>query len=152
MSIESARTWLVKASLTFTAATFVFFFIAPALNYPLRYDQSFRLLQVVFPVFAAYLGSATYYLFNQSAEGHEAVLPGNSKLLGLLVKGPLIVFAIAMIAAIVAFGSSNRFGAVDEGMSVDTLSLALSLALGLLTVTTNAIAAYIFASPISTTK
>jgi hypothetical protein len=69
----------------------------------------------------------------------------NRPFLSLLAKGPVILFGIATSCAIIAFGYTNRVSAAPgTGMSVDALSLTITACLGLLTVTTNAIVAFLF--------
>ncbi|MFW6023328.1 MAG: hypothetical protein ACOC9O_01160 [Myxococcota bacterium] len=142
MSQAEARMWLVKASLGITAATLVFFISAPAMEYPLEYRQSFRVMQIVLPVFLGYLGSASQFLFRRSRS--EGVVRSHA-MLGLLVKGPILIFALALVAALVAFGYTNRRAApIGQGMSVDELALAMSLIVGLLAATTGVLMARLF--------
>ena len=62
-----------------------------------------------------------------------------------MVKGPIVVYVVAVIAALAAFGYANRATAsVGSGMSVDNLTTALSLTLGLLAATTSVIVSYLF--------
>lgn len=145
MDIEVARTWIVMATLAITGANFLFFFTAPTLGFPLTFEQAVRLLEIVLPVFFGYLGSATHFLFRTGRPTELAQASSSSKLLGLLVRGPVIIFGLATFSAIFAFGFSNRRGAAPgEGMSVDALAAALSATLGLLAVSTNIIVSYLF--------
>ena len=134
------------ASLIITAGEFLFFLIAPIMDYPLTFPQSVRLLEIVLPVFLAYLGSAARFVFPQapSPDPGRMALPN---LAGLLVRGPVLVYGLVTIAALLAFGYSNRISAqIGTGMDIDTLAGLLSAALGLLTVTTNVAIAYLFPS------
>jgi hypothetical protein len=64
----------------------------------------------------------------------------------MLVKGPIMIYGCAVVAAFSAFGFSNRAGAiVGTGMSVDNLATALSISLGVLAATTGVLVAYLFA-------
>jgi len=147
MTKQAARIWLIKASLSITGVTFVFFLLSPALGYPLSFEQSIRLLEIVTPVFLGYLGSATTFLFGKETQMSDVTIRGPKELLQLLVKGPVYVFGIATLAAMVAFGYSNRTDALSgSGMSVDLLAGGISAALGLLAVTTNIIVSYLFSS------
>ena len=57
----------------------------------------------------------------------------------------VIVYCLAVLAAIAAFGYSNRVGApIGSGMSVDNLATSLSISLGLLAATTSVIISYLF--------
>jgi hypothetical protein len=144
MGADSARKWLIKWSLAATVGTFVFFMIAPAAGYPLKYNQAINILEIVFPVFIGYIGSATQFVFRRR-QGDAALNPAVAPFIDLLVKGPVIGFTLMIAAAITAFGYSNRLTAPPgEGMGVDTLATVVTLALGLLTVSTNAIVGYLF--------
>ena len=66
MGVRTIREWLVLSSLLLTGTGlvfFVFFSLAPALGFPLEYRQSLRVLEIIFPVFAGYLGSTTLFVF-----------------------------------------------------------------------------------------
>jgi hypothetical protein len=95
-------------------------------------------------VFLANLGSATAFVFPRTRRQDRHTV-GSTELIGLLVRGPICVFAIAIVAAVGSFGYSNRLTApAGSGMSLDTLSSVVSAALGLLAVTTNVAVAYLF--------
>ena len=145
MTTDSARMWITAASLSATGVFFLFFASAPALGYPLTFDQSFRLLQILLPVFRGYLGSATMFLVKTSGAKHD---PGSSvqgPLFGLLIRWPIIIFSIILIAILGVFGYSNRAAATaGTGMSIDTLSAAFSAMLGLLAATTGALLGVVF--------
>lgn len=147
MTIQTARIWLIKFSLTITSLIFAFFLVAPALGYPLTFEQALRLLEIVTPVFLGYLGSATYFIFGRNGSVQDIAIRGPKELFALLMKGPLYVFGIAMLAAIFAFGYSNAsFAPAGSGMTVDLLAGSIAGALGLLAVTTNVIVSYLFSS------
>lgn len=153
MNVDAARRWLIKASLTITGLYFVFFFTAPAMGYPLTFEQSIRILEIVLPVFLGYLGNGTYFLFKTHEPNIKRTLKGSPELFRLLVIGPILVFAAASIAAIIAFGLSNRASAPPgSGMNVDLLAGAMSASLGLLAVTTNIIVSYLFSAGESSGK
>ena len=144
MSIDEARKWLILSSLIITGVQIIFLFSAPAFNFPLNYPKNLDLLQIISPVFLGYLGSASHFIFQNPAPP----VPVQNQFLGLLVKGPIAIYAIAIIAAFASFGYSNRVGApIGSGMSVDNLATALSAALGILAVTTGVITSYLFVAP-----
>jgi hypothetical protein len=146
VSIEDARIWLIKASLSMTALTFIFFIIAPAVGYPLTFEQAIRQIEIVSPVFVGYLGSATVFTFSHT-KIRQLELSGQSMQsnLSLIVKGPIYVAALGIAVVLVAFGYSNRLDAPQGiGMTLDAFSAALAAVLSLLTVTTNAAVAYLF--------
>ena len=144
MSSDEARIWLIKMSLLFTGATFIFFIIAPALNYPLSYDQTPRIFEVILPVFIGYIGTATHFFFHNPAEQQQsAVVPKG--MLSLLIKGPIYVFGCGAVALIAVFGFSNRAAAPGgSGMSIDQFSAFLTSLLGLLAVSTGVAVPYLF--------
>ena len=144
MDLGQARKWLVTASLSLTGFTFLFCILAPALRYPLEFAQSFRLLEIVTPVFLGYLGSASLFIFN-TQRPESTAQQSLSPLLGLLVRGPVLVYFLTILAALIAFGVSNgRSAPPGSGMDVDQLAFAFSAALGLLTATTSLSATYLF--------
>jgi hypothetical protein len=150
MTSTEARNWLVTASLTLTAGSFVFFLVAPALAYPLTFAQALRIVEIIVPVFMGYLGSAALYLF----QGRVAVqLVGDPGLIRLMIRGPIIAFAVIRIGLLAAFGISNRGSApMGAGMSVDVLAASTTAALGILTVTTNLAIARLFGGSDDSTK
>lgn len=144
MTFEEARRWLLTASLLACGGVFAFFLVAPALGYPLSFAESFQLLQLVFPVFVGYAGQAAYFLFaNQALQPKPLSQPD---LFTLILKGPLIVFLASFVVLCTVFGWVNRPGqaVVGTGMTPEQFSLALSVLLGLLTVTTNAVVSFLF--------
>lgn len=144
MSVNAARKTIVLASLAIVGLHLLFFPIAPAIGYPLAYDEATSILQITLPVFLGYLGAATQFMFRQPRPKKPAMnLP---ELLPYLLWGPLIIFAGASIAAIIAYGITNRTGAEPgSGMSARELSGAVTICLSLLAVTTNTIVSYLFA-------
>jgi hypothetical protein len=143
MTLATARKWLVLSSLIVTACEFLFFILAPALGYPLHQEEAFRMIEIITPVFLGYLGSATRYLFHPAAD-HTRPTSVQRELLGLLVRGPLVVFSLVSAAAIFAFGYANRPN--GPGMLPDTLGLMLAATLGILTITTSVIVENLFPS------
>lgn len=142
--VTAARQWLVCASLAVTMADLAFFILAPVFGYPLEYPQNLRVMQIVLPVTLGYLGSMTHFLFQTRAKSVR-ISAHAMPFLEILVKGPVVIFAVVSAAAIVAFGYANRRSALPgTGLSIDHLSLALTAALSLLTVCTNGVVAFLF--------
>ena len=132
---------MIVASISITGLQLIFFLIAPAVSFPLTYPKNLDILQMILPVFLGYLGAASHFIFKNPAPVVEA----QNTFLGLLVRGPVIVYCLAVLAAIAAFGYSNRVGApIGSGMSVDNLATSLSISLGLLAATTSVIISYLF--------
>lgn len=145
MTIQRARTWIIVSSLIATGLVFVFFLVAPPLGYPLEWDQTQRVIEILLPVFLGYLASATHFLFHAGGGG-DLTLGSRKAHLGIMIKGPIIVFAFACAAILWAFGYSNRAeGIQGEGMSVDQLAWAFTAALGVLSASTSVSASYLFA-------
>jgi hypothetical protein len=144
MTVNTARKVIVLASLAIVGLHLLFFPIAPAIGYPLTYGEATSILQITLPVFLGYLGVATHFMFRQPKPKKPAInLP---ELLPYLLWGPLIIFAAASLAAVIAFGVTNGIGAKPgSGMSVGQLSGAVTICLSLLAVTTNTIVSYLFA-------
>lgn len=141
MTADEARKWLILSSLIITGVQVVFLFAAPAFGFPLTYPKNLDLLQIVTPVFLGYLGSSAHFIF--MAPPPTVIV--NNQFLGFLVKGPIIIYACAMVAAFASFGYTNRQGApIGGGMSVDNLATTMSISLGILAVTTGVIFSYLF--------
>jgi len=144
MTVNRARRWLILFSLCVTGVQIVFFVAAPALGFPLQYPKNLDLLQIVSPVFLGYLGAASHFIFQNPAPD----VPVQNEFLGLLVKGPIIIYSAAVIAALSAFAYSNRQGAViGNGMSIDALAMTMSISLGVLAVSTGILTSYLFVAP-----
>jgi hypothetical protein len=146
MTADQARRWLIVASLGLTAATFLFLWTAPSFGYRLELRDSIRLMQIALPVFLGYLGAAAQYVFQglSGQRNHGIRSQARHPFLSLLIKGPILVFFIALVAMFVSFGRTNQPDSNAEPIDVDQLALGLSAALGILTVTTNVAIAYLF--------
>jgi hypothetical protein len=146
MTVDAARRWLIISSLMITGTQIVFLLVAPVIGYPLVYPKNLDLLQIISPVFLGYLGSAAHFIFQNPAPE----VPVQNKFLGLLVRGPLIIYVLAVSGSLAAFGYANR-ASVEPGtgptMSVSNLATALSVSLGVLAVTTGVINSYLFVAP-----
>ena len=140
MNFNEARKWLVLYTLAITGAHFIFFLLAPALGYPLEQSESMRMLEIVLPVFLGYLGAATQFLFRSRSGARQAA--ANRELLGILVRGPALLFGLVSAATLFVFGYANRVG--GNGMTPDTLAAVITANLSLLAVTTNVIVANLF--------
>lgn len=152
MTIQQARLWLTAYSLVACGITLLFFLIAPVTPYPLDWPGSFRILEIITPVFFGYLGLATRSLFDDRSRSEKIPQPSSPSLFTLLAVGPLVIFAIVTLALIVAFGLSNM-GTVTQSkamsaMSLDNLAAGLTAVLSLLTVTTNVIVSKVFAEKV----
>lgn len=144
MTVDQARKFLIISSLSITGSQIFFLFVAPPMGYPLSYPKNLDLLQIVSPVFLGYLGSASHFIF----QAPPPVVNVQNQYLGLLLKGPVIIYIFAMIGAFSAFGYSNRVGApIGTGMSVDNLATSITLCLSLLAVTTGVLSSYLFVVP-----
>jgi hypothetical protein len=147
MTILKAQMFIIVSSLAATGLLLIFYIIAPILGYPLEYDQSIRLIQINTPVFLGYMGSATQFLFTGNTDRARLIDKGLESLLRVLVIGPIIVFAAATAACLIAFGITNRQSAASgTGMTVENLSVLLTAVLALLAVTTSVIVSYLFST------
>jgi hypothetical protein len=147
MAADAARKWLIVASLILTTATFVVLWAAPAFGYRLEFRDAIRITEIALPVFLGYLGAATQFVFqNLARHQNKGIRPeAENVFLGLIVKGPIVAFTIAVAVIFISFGYTNRPAAPrGSGMSVDQFALGISAALGLLNVTTNVAVAYLF--------
>jgi hypothetical protein len=138
------RRWLVVGSLAIIGGDTLFLISSPALGYPLEMGQAVRLLEITLPVFLGYLGSATYFIVSGAKASQHTP---HQELLGLLVRGPMILFLSINAAVLIIFGYSNRSNAdAGAGMSVEMLAGVVSASIALLLVTTNALIMYLFSA------
>src|SRR6266849_9240050 len=145
MTVDGARSWIIITSLVVTGLTFGFLVAAPPLGYPLGWDQSQRIIEILLPVFLGYVGTATHFVFHTRNQDQELQLGSRAPLLGLIIRGPIVVFVSACVVILFAFGYSNRANAIQgEGMSVDQLAWAFTAALGILSVSTGVAVSYLF--------
>ena len=146
MDDGQARKWIIKTSLIAVGLLIVFFFIAPSIGYPLRYEQSFNLLGMVAPVFSGYLGAASQFLTKDKTT-NRVTNHNNEGVLELLVKGPIIIYSGAIMTILFSFYYSNRPEAeIGRGMTIEALGMGLSLAHVLLVGATSAIVSSLFQS------
>ena len=143
MNVQQAREWIVKASLVATGSLIVFFLLAPGIGYPLLLEEALPILGAVLPVFAGYLGAAAHNIFRHPPvpvhfEAH------NEALLGMLVKGPIIIFGLAIGSLLFAFYYAARHVEVGEGISVNALRMGVAAALTLQSAVTGALVMYLF--------
>jgi hypothetical protein len=141
MTPSEARTWIIKASLVSFGCVFVFFVVAPAIGYPLRYSDAINVMKILIPIFSSYLGAAASYVISGSSNTDDET---SIAILRLLVVWPIILFAICMIAILVAFPISQNGEFSGNGMTPNTLSLLVSLLSAVLATTTGAINSYLF--------
>lgn len=142
-SVPAIQTWMIKASLAITAVIFVFLTLAPAFGYPLEYSQSFRIIQILIPVFIGYLATATTFVVGKRRP--SARFAGLDTQVALVTKGPIYIFLVGMLGLFVAFGVTNRAGApAGTGMTIDTLATTVSVLLALLSATTGVVVAHVF--------
>jgi hypothetical protein len=141
MTLGALRKWTVLALLGVTAATILFFLVAPSAGFPLEFDQAWGIAQISVPVLAGYLGTATQ--FAGSASGDDA--DPSPPLLPWLVFTPMAIYLLAAAILLVVFGLTNRSSApVGTGMSATFLSTVLTGLLGIVTVTANVAIARLF--------
>src|SRR5712691_4390032 len=108
--MQQERIWIVKASLGVTAAVLLFFISAPGLlGFPLDYDQSIRITQIITPVFVGYIGLATAFLFGVPNEKLELPVQDQA-LMRLLLRGPVYMMGGGLIVVVATFWYTNRRG------------------------------------------
>ncbi|MBY3074814.1 hypothetical protein HFO71_31380 [Rhizobium laguerreae] len=144
MTYKDARKWIVTWSFGLMTVYGAVFIVGPALRYPLAFDQSIQLLQIVFPLFLGYLSTAIVFMFEGTDAPPAIATP---ELLGLLTKGPFVAASIMSLALFVAFwiaNSTDSGSALSDSMSFETFSSIFSLVIGIYTATTSALVAYLF--------
>lgn len=143
MTYGQARRWLILWSLGASGATILVLFSIP-LWCRFDWDDSIRVSQIVVPVFLGYLGSASRYVFGRNANSNASISQAG-EYVGLIVRGPVIVFVILVCALLIIFCLSNAPSiSTRRGMDVDQLSFGISMVMGLLAATTSVAVSYLF--------
>lgn len=151
MTPNGARKWIIMTSLGLLGFTLLFFILSPYLGYPLEFKQAMRLMQIIFPIFLGYLGSAVTFVFGQTDSEEIYISNHRAELLRYLTIGPSFVFIFALIASLTAFGLSNSGVATPGGgISVDDLASLITILLGIMSATVGAIVVYLFNIKVST--
>ena len=143
-TMEDARSWVIKACLLIMGGTLIFFLVAPTAGFPLEFTSSLRILEIILPIFLGYIGQSIFLLLHRGTQPmDEQRLVRKS--LKLLIQGPIVIFCLALVSIIVAFGLSNRAGApIGSGITPDGLALSVSIVTAVLTATTNAVVIFLF--------
>jgi hypothetical protein len=141
MSPESARRKIVLLSLMTTVAFSCCLIVSP-LFIQLKVAQAWQVVQIVFPVFAGYLGTAVIFLF-QKKSGQLRIV--DEDLLKYLIYAPFGVFWIIGLTVFFFFYVSNLPGR-REGMQFDDLSNYVTMLVSFMNVTTGALTAFLFQS------
>ena len=148
--MDANRVWIIKASLVILGTSFIFFVIArPAFDFPMLYDETIRVLQIIFPVFVGYLGIGAAYLTQRSdAASAVADQPFQKKqddIARLLLRGPIYLIAFCTLALVAGFWLSNVPSArPGAGMSIDNFCWFLSLLMGLLAASSGLVVTRLF--------
>lgn len=142
MTIQESRRWIVHWSLGLIALYGVFFLLAPVFHYPLGFDQSAQMLQIIFPIFLGYLATAIVFAF----EGRD-VETRAPDLLGPLTRGPFFVSLVLSVALFFAFwvaDSTHSSAQAATPMKFDVFSSLFAAIVGIHTATTSALVADLF--------
>jgi hypothetical protein len=108
----------------------------------LKIAQAWQVVQIVFPVFAGYLGTAVIFLF-QRKSGQVRIVDEN--LLMYLIYAPFAVFWVLGATVFLFFYVSNLPGR-REGMQFDDLSNYITMLVSFMNATTGALTAFLFQS------
>jgi hypothetical protein len=141
MTPELARRKIVLLSLVTTVAFACFLIVSP-LFLPLSAQEAYQTVQIVFPVFAGYVGAAVIFLFR----GHGG--PGtvaDSEILRYMVYAPFAIFWTMGAAVMFYFFVSNLPGGVP-GMEFSQLTNYVTLLVSFMNATTGALTAFLFQS------
>jgi hypothetical protein len=132
---------MVFALLALTGGTALFFVVAPAIGYPMEFEQGWAIAQISIPVLVGYLGTAIQFAVNKSDDDDQPSPP----LLSWLAFGPIAIYVICAAILLLVFGITNGADApVGRGMSTGMLSTILTALLGIVTVTSNVAIARLF--------
>jgi len=141
MTAEYARRKLILLSLITTVLFSVFVIVSPLWT-PFDSQQALQVVQVVFPVFAGYIGAAVLFLFRGNP---SAGAIADQNLLGTLIYAPFIVFWCLAAAVLFYFYLSNQPGH-GQGMTFAQLMTYVTLIISFMNITTGALGAFLFQS------
>lgn len=141
MTAIEARRKLIILSLLTTVVFSMLLIIAPLFT-PFTSKQSLQVVQIIFPVFAGYIGAAVLFLFRGDPNKGNVADP---TLLKILIYAPFIVFWCIAAAILIDFYVSNQPG-FGEGMSFSDLTTYVTLIVSFMNITTGAIGAFLFQS------
>lgn len=141
MTAEYARRTLILLSLITTVLFSAFVIISPLFT-PFDAQQALQVVQVVFPVFAGYIGAAVLFLFRGNP---SAGTIADQNLLRTLIYAPFIVFWCLAAAVLFYFYLSNQPGH-GQGMTFAQLMTYVTLIISFMNITTGALGAFLFQS------
>jgi hypothetical protein len=143
--MQSERVWLPGADLTLTGCIILFFVVSPAFGYPLTYDESYQVMQIVFPVFVGYLATAVAFVVRPVAE--QQIDQQRLSVLRLLIRGPIFLFAGGILIVWLVFGYSNSgYALAGTGMTLKVFTNLHTALLAILAATTGGLIAFLFPS------
>jgi hypothetical protein len=148
MSVEEARSWLLKATMILTTALFLFLVVAPGFGFPLEYQHGevMRIVQILFPVFLGYLGAGTHFVFKYLHRQEPRESATTRPLFAVLVKWPIRLWVVMCGAVLGMFWYTNTAGAMHgTAWDLDLLAMWLTAAMCFLNATTNTVVSYLFA-------
>ena len=144
MDRKGGQRFAITSSISMLAICSAFLVFAPLTKYPLDFEQSMKIIQVIIPLFAGYLASASMGLTSKNK-------PRNTKIdenIIYLMKGVFFLIVFMILSLFIVFGVANwpsdnlAYESID--FSFDSLSLMISLILGIHTATTTVIVGYLF--------
>jgi hypothetical protein len=141
MTVEQGRRMIIALSLI-TTTLFNCALIVSPLVIQLKPGESLQLVQIVFPVFAGYIGASVLFLFQGTPAASQTA---DNKLLELLVYSPFCVFWLLALSVLTYFYLSNLPGK-SEGMTFEQISTYITLIISFMNATTGALTALLFNS------
>ncbi|MGJ5077005.1 hypothetical protein [Bradyrhizobium oligotrophicum] len=141
MTAEQARRKLIFLSLVTTVLFSAFLIVSPLFT-PFGPQEALQVVQVVFPVFAGYIGSAVLFLFRGNPASGTIADQG---LLKMLIYAPFAVFWCLAAAVLFYFYVSNQPG-YNQGMTFPQLMTYVTIIISFMNITTGALGAFLFQS------
>lgn len=145
MSPEETRRLVVILSLVTLVAFSGFLILAPLFWLSMGSADAFSLVQIVFPVFAGYVGSAATFLGAPKVEDTPFADPTLAK---TIVWGTFALFWFLGACLFVAYFVTNLAGG-PPGMTVGQLATYIALFLALLNATVGALSSSIFRNSVT---
>jgi hypothetical protein len=142
MKIEVARRKVLLLSVA-TTVVFACFVIVSPLFLQLDGSEALQVVQIVFPVFAGYIGASVIFIFRGNTIGERE--PIDPELLRYLVYLPFVVFWSLGAAVFVYFFVSNLPNSGGkQGMSFPQLATYITIIISFMNATTGALTSILF--------
>jgi hypothetical protein len=142
MTPQDARRLLILLSLLTTTVFAILLILSPLLI-QIDSTDAYRILQIVFPVFAGYLGTGVLFLFRDKPARNSVA---DAAILRYFVYGPFLIFWSISAAVFTYLYLSNLTSSTGAGMKVSDLSNYITMLMAFMNATVGALISFLFDS------